>query len=151
MRGELDLGGLRVGVTNAHLDWELAGARPRALADLLARLVDPRAADVEVLCGDFNEHDDGPVAAQLEAGSRDAVVESVGRAAAPLTLDFASNPRWAGIAVTERPGRFNRIYLRAAAGLPPPRVVATGIFGHPASCLGFVPSDHYGVFADLVL
>jgi hypothetical protein len=40
-------------------------------------LVDRHPSDVEILCGDFNDHDDGPVAAYLE-----------GRALA------AARPRW---------------------------------------------------------
>lgn len=64
-------------------------------------------------------------------------------------LDVATDPRWAGITVAERPGRFDRIYLRAAGGRPSPRVLGSGLFGHPATCPGIVPSDHHGVFADL--
>jgi hypothetical protein len=75
-----------------------------AIAAILAGVVERSPADVELLCGDFNDCEDGPVAALLEGRARfeaaevapwlDAVVGQVGRNAAPMTLDFAGNPRW---------------------------------------------------------
>lgn len=158
----VEVGAARVGITNLHLDWEHPQARIDGIAAIVRDLVEPHPADVEVLCGDFNDYEDGPIAAFLEgdrgfasAGARapawcDAVVSVVGRAAAPITLDFAHNPRWQHAPVDERSGRFDRIYVRSAANQPPVRITAAGLFGHvPANRFGIVPSDHYGVFVDL--
>ena len=111
----------------------------------------------------YNDHEDGPVAAYLESHARperagggparpwrDAVGSSMRPTTAPLTLDIAGNPRWTGSVVSERSGRFDRIYLRGTRGRPAPKVRASGLFGRrPANRFGIVPSDHYGVFVDL--
>jgi endonuclease/exonuclease/phosphatase family metal-dependent hydrolase len=160
----VEVPGTIVGITNVHLDWEHQARRVEAIADVVDRLIERHPADVEILCGDFNDHDDGPVAAYLEghdgfhgvAGRPerrwlDAVASSMDASAAPVTLDFAGNPRWRGTEVTERSGRFDRIYLRGR-GRPAPRIIGTGVFGQrPANRFGIVPSDHYGVFVDLEL
>ncbi len=154
----VEIGGTIVGFTSVHLDWEDPRKRAQAIADIVS-WGERHPAEIEILCGDFNDPDDGPVAAYLEAGPgpstrswQDAVVCSVGRTAAPMTLDPLRNPRWAGTVVTERPARFDRIYLRGSAGRPAPRIAASGQFGRePANRLGLVPSDHYGVFVDLEL
>lgn len=148
----LEVAGATLGLTNLHLDWQHPDGRVRAIADIVERLIEQHPADLEVLCGDFNDHDDGPVAAYLEHHPRpwcDAVASAPG-AVAPVTIDFLDNPRWRGRGSTERPGRFDRIYLRAGRGRPAPRVVASGLFGRrPANRFGIVPSDHYGAFVDL--
>ncbi|HZJ61942.1 MAG TPA: endonuclease/exonuclease/phosphatase family protein [Kofleriaceae bacterium] len=149
-RVHVEIAGALVGITNVHLDWLDPAGRVRAIAAIVDDLVDRRPADIEILCGDFNEHDDGPVAARLEASWRDAV-SALGTGDAPVTLDFEHNPRWAGCAVDERSGRFDRIYLRERGGSAV-TVAAAGLFGRdPANRLGIVPSDHYGVFVDLAL
>jgi endonuclease/exonuclease/phosphatase family metal-dependent hydrolase len=162
----IEAAGARLGITNVHLDWEHPDARLAGIAAITRDLIDRHPADIEILCGDFNDYEDGPVAALLEgeagfAGAGDgvartpwcdAVASVVGRAAAPVTLDFAGNPRWKDAPVDERPGRFDRIYVRGSGGRPPPRILASGLFGkQPANRFGIVPSDHYGVFVDLEL
>jgi maltose 6'-phosphate phosphatase len=161
---DVEIGGASVGFTNVHLDWESPDHRLQAITELVS-WGERHPADIEILCGDFNDPEDGPVAAYLEAGPgrgaavppetrmwQDAVVYSVGRTAAPMTLDPLRNPRWAGSVVSERPARFDRIYLRSSSSRSAPRVVASGLFGRePANRLGIVPSDHYGVFVDLEL
>lgn len=138
----------RLGITNVHLDWEHPDRRVGAIADICGRLIGNEPADIEVLCGDFNDYEDGPVAEFLSShGWQDAVVAS--DPAAPVTLDFADNPRWKGTGNTERPGRFDRIYLRSRSGTTP-RITGSGRFGkRPANRFDLVPSDHYGVFVDL--
>ena len=167
-RFHVEVADRRMGITNIHLDWQDQSRRVEAMADIVDRLIAPHPADVEILCGDFNDHEGGPVAVFLEghaeggegqpeaAGARarwrwlDAVASSVGPAAAPITLDFLENPRWAGGEVSERPGRFDRIYLRDT--VPARTVMASGLFGRrPANRFGIIPSDHYGVFVDLAL
>jgi maltose 6'-phosphate phosphatase len=157
------MSGRTLGITNVHLDWEHENRRVQGIVDIVENLIEHHPADTELLCGDFNDSEDGRVAAYLEgriqiegAGAnlatswQDVVASSVGLAIAPVTLDFVGNPRWKDVPVHERPGRFDRIYLRSASGQPAPRVTATGLFGHqPANRFGIVPSDHYGVFVDL--
>jgi endonuclease/exonuclease/phosphatase family metal-dependent hydrolase len=162
MKVVIETPGRRLGITNVHLDWEHPDARMRGIAAILAGVVERHPADVELLCGDFNDYEDGPVAALLEGRARfeaaeaapwlDAVVDQVGRNAAPVTLDFAGNPRWKDAPMTGRPGRFDRIYVRSASRDRMPQVIASGLFARePANRFGIVPSDHYGVFVDLEL
>jgi maltose 6'-phosphate phosphatase len=155
--------GQTLGITNVHLDWEHQDRRMQGIVDIVERLIEPHPADIELLCGDFNDYEDGPIAAYLEERAhsqgavpglatpwQDAVASSMGLTTAPVTLDFAGNPRWKDAPVNERPGRFDRIYVRSAGGRPAPRVTASGLFGQqPANRFGIVPSDHYGVFVDL--
>ncbi len=164
MRVQAGVSGASLGITNVHLDWKDENHRAKAVVDIVGRLVGPLPADVEILCGDFNEHDDGPVAAYLdgqrEGRSRvmrtghhwvDAVASACGMGMAPATLDFAAHPRWQGAERLGRPVRFDRVYLRAI-DRPMPRVMKSGLFGcDRLNRFGIIPSDHYGVFVDLDL
>jgi len=139
----VELAGATLAITNVHLDWQHAEGRVAAIDAFVEQLIDRHPGDLEILCGDFNDHEDGPVAAYLHAAARPW--RDAAGAGAPVTLDFAENPRWRGSGSTERPGRFDRIYVRDG-----PRVTASGLFARqPANRFGIVPSDHYGVFVDL--
>jgi endonuclease/exonuclease/phosphatase family metal-dependent hydrolase len=149
-RVTVELSGKTFGITDVHLDWERRGVRARGIVDINENFVGGRGTDFELLCGDFNEDDDGPVAQYLQATSwRDLVTSAEKEVAPPATLDFVSNPHLRNRA-SERSRRFDRIYLRTAQGRPIPKVIATGLFGdRPANRFTVVPSDHYGVFVDL--
>lgn len=70
------------------------------------------------------------------------------------TLDFEHNPRWRDAPTLDRPARVDWILLRDTfgSGLVSPSVTNAGIFGDTATPLArIVPSDHYGVHADLVV
>lgn len=154
-------GGNSIGIANVHLDWRHAASRERHIVRIVRDLIDARRCDLDLLCGDFN--DDGDAATlQFLAGRvpiegyrtrwHDLALEwhAERGEAPPVTLDFENNPRWKPMQIADPSKRFDRVYLRTVDPARAPRVVRVGLFGKdPTNCLGIVPSDHYGLFADL--
>jgi endonuclease/exonuclease/phosphatase family metal-dependent hydrolase len=150
-----------LGVTNVHLDWRHAASRERHIVRIVRDLIDAGPADLDLLCGDFNDDGDAPTLQFLEGRAaldgyrtrwQDLAVEwyAARGEAAPVTLDFENNPRWRSMQIADPSKRFDRVYLRAAESAASPRVQSVGLFGkEPTNSLGIVPSDHYGVFVDL--
>ena len=118
----------------------------------------------EVLCGDFNCPPDSSVYRFL-MGQQTLLgrgitpwhdlarycAERTGTVAAP-TLDVWSNPRWRDSPTLEIPMRFDWILLQDVFGtiLPSPGLWDAGVFGtEPTPRARVVPSDHYGVYADI--
>lgn len=69
-----------------------------------------------------------------------------------VTLDFEHNPRWANHPTLDIPARVDWILIQDcfAAGRKDPRLLRADRFGvSPSGPDVVVPSDHYGVFADL--
>lgn len=95
-----------------------------------------------LLLGDFNDGGDTPATA---LGLRDAWTEAYGPADRTPTFDPAVNPLAAVSSRSGRPGRLDRVLLRAE-GL---RVDAAALLGDSPAPDGLYPSDHYGVVADL--
>jgi maltose 6'-phosphate phosphatase len=154
--------GMSLGVTNVHLDWRHAASRERHIVRIVRDLIDARPCDVDLLCGDFNDDGDAPPLRYLAGQAaldgyttcwRDLAAEwhAARGEPAPVTLDFEHNPRWRTKSIADPSKRFDRIYLRARPERAP-QVTRTGLFGQePTNSLGLVPSDHYGLFADLEL
>ncbi|MFJ9802294.1 poly(A) polymerase [Streptomyces wuyuanensis] len=95
-----------------------------------------------LLLGDFNDGGDTPATA---LGLRDAWTEAYGPADRTPTFDPAVNPLAAVSSRSGRPGRLDRVLLRAE-GL---RVDAAALMGDSPAPDGLYASDHYGVVADL--
>ena len=150
-------------VTTVHLDYRSVTVREAqilAVTDWIASRSEPDC--LEVLCGDFNcypessvhrflrgqqtlQGKDGPVWHDLAAlhASRTGTVP-------PPTLDFATNPRWANEVSLAVPARFDWILIQDRWPLPMPSLDHVALFGrNPAPGSSIVPSDHYGVLADL--
>ena len=153
--------GRSLGITNVHLDWRHAASRERHIVRIVRDLIEARPCDLDLLCGDFNDDGDAPTL-QFLAGQialdghrtrwRDLAAEWHAERGEPppVTLDFEHNPRWAKMKIADPSKRFDRIYLRAADPARAPRILHVGIFGkEPTNSLGVVPSDHYGLYADL--
>ncbi len=119
----------------------------------------------EILCGDFNATPDssiyrflkdqqtllsrGPGSSWHDLARFQA--EREGRSP-ESTLDFWRNPRWQDAPTLEIPLRVDWILLWDVfdTELPYPGVLDAGIFGtQPTPQLQVVPSDHYGVYANL--
>ena len=155
--------GRSLGITNVHLDWRHAGSRERHIVRIVRDLIDAGPGDIDVLCGDFNDDGDAP-ALEFLAGRaplddydtfwRDLAAEwhAERGEAPPVTLDFEHNPRWRSMTIADPSKRGDRIYQRTADPAHEPRVFRVGLFGkEPTNSLGIVPSDHYGLFADLAI
>jgi maltose 6'-phosphate phosphatase len=159
----VDWQGHSLAVTNVHLDWKHPANRERQIVRIVRELIDAHPADIDILCGDFNDDGAAPSLAYL-AGSielfghrtcwRDLAADwhAARGDLPPVTLDFEHNPRWKPKKIAAPSKRYDRIYLRArlpelAAAV---HVEDVGIFGkEPRNSLGIVPSDHYGLYADL--
>lgn len=134
-----------LGITNVHLDWQNPDKRESAISQIVSELVERQPCEHELLLGDFNEAEDGPVASRL-ATWRDLAREASG-SDAPVTLGFVGSPR-----ETEpgaHPERFDRIYLKDRRAASPLRLTDAGVFGQSPSNHGMAPSDHLGAFVDL--
>ena len=157
----VDWQGVSVGLINVHLDWKLADSRERHLVSIVRGMIDAQPADIDILCGDFNDDLDALSLAFLDGGItlhgyrtqwRDLAMEwhAARGETPPVTLDFEHNPRWKAKRITTPSKRFDRIYLRARSLEFEPRTTAFGVFGqHRTNAAGVVPSDHYGLYVDL--
>ena len=165
LRARVSVGGTEVAMTNVHLDWENIAAREAQIARVLEWIeARSEAGCYEVLCGDFNCPPDSSVYRFL-MGRQTLLGEGVapwhdlarfhaeraGGSPEP-TLDFWGNPRWRDAPTLDIPMRLDWILLRDVfgRGLPYPGVPDAGVFGtEPTPLARVVPSDHYGVYADL--
>jgi len=139
--------------------------RERQIVDIMGIVThESDSGCYEFLLGDFNSRPESSVY-QFLAGQQSLH----GQATAPwhdlartwaersgfapaATLDFGRNPRWRDAPTLDRPARVDWILVRDtfASGLVSPSLTRAGIFGDEATPIAHVvPSDHYGVFADL--
>jgi maltose 6'-phosphate phosphatase len=165
LRTRFSLNGTEVAITNVHLDWEQIANRERQIVDVVAWIeTRSEAGCYEVLCGDFNCTAESSIyrflrsqQTLLDRGSPGwydlARFAAERRGEVPeATLNFWRNPRWQDTPTLELPMRVDWILLRDIfnTGLRSPAVLDAGIFGvDPTPQARVVPSDHYGVFADL--
>lgn len=163
LRIQLRINESNVAVANVHLDYKSIAAREAqilAVSDWVAARSEPDF--VEILCGDFNSYPESSVYRFLRGqqtlnGQEGPVWHDLAAVHAsrhghvpPPTLDFQTNPRWANNPSLELPARFDWILVQERWPAPMPRVKSVALIGRnalPGSTL--VPSDHYGVVADL--
>ena len=158
--------GREILIVNLHLPWDGALKRENAIVGLVAQALQIQV-DFIFFCGDFNCSADSAVqhfllGDQSLLGCETCFFDlaeayaSISGVPAPCTLDFRKNPRWqvgqAKAANTiERNQRFDRILLRNPYPADFPFLKEVGIFGERKSVdSGYAPSDHYGVYAQLV-
>lgn len=164
LRVTLEIEGVKVAVTNIHLDYRSIATRERQVVAVSqwieARSEEPR---LEILCGDFNSRPDSSVhrfltgqqtvrdqAASLWHDLASLYGAQTGTPPMP-TLDFATNPRWRDTPILELPARYDWILLKDRWPFKSPIVRSVELFGvNPTPVARVVPSDHYGVFADIV-
>lgn len=163
LRVEVHLSGMDVAVTNVHLDYQSIAVREAQIVGISEWIASrSERGCLEVLCGDFNCYPESSVyrflmGQQTLLGHAGAVWHDLAAYDAsrtgttPLpTLDFSTNPRWADEVSLSLPARFDWILLQERWSLPSPRVTHVEVFGRdPAPQAGVVPSDHYGVLADI--
>ncbi|MBA3943503.1 MAG: endonuclease/exonuclease/phosphatase family protein [Herpetosiphonaceae bacterium] len=154
-----------VAITNVHLDYDSIAHREAQIVAVLEWIESRAGAECyEILCGDFNAPPDSSVYRFL-MGQQTLLgkgvqpwhdvaryhAEKAGRTPAP-TLDFWNNPRWRDVATLSIPARVDWIFLQDLfnSGLPYPHVMNADVFGtEPTPLARLVPSDHYGVYAEL--
>ena len=164
LRVILEIEGVQVAVTNVHLDYASVATRERQIV-AVSQWIEAHSDELhlEILCGDFNSRPESSVHRFLTGQQtiRDqaaslwhdlASLHEAQTGMPPLpTLDFATNPRWRDTSVLELPARYDWILLRDCWPLNPPVVPRVELFGvDPTPVAGVVPSDHYGIFADVV-
>lgn len=164
MRAVVHVGGATIGFTTVHLDASSVPILDRerqmvGIAQWIAARA--RSTDHEVLCGDFNCHPGSSIHSFLLGQQSlhgrstqwfDLALLQAHRSGQPPppTLDFNRNPRWADSPTIEIPARFDWLLLRDCHPRPYPEVRDVGLFGM-GSTEGIAGSDHYGVYADIML
>jgi maltose 6'-phosphate phosphatase len=155
---DVELPGKALRFASLHLDWESALKREEQICAVEAWLASPPGPAYRMMCGDFNASPESSVyrflAGQQSLRGRASTpwIDLAARHAAQtltqpeITLDFVKNPRWVRDPTLELPQRFDWILYQQDPAQLWPRLDSAGIFGRTPP----VPSDHYGVFADLV-
>jgi len=164
LRVTIDIKGLMVGITNVHLDYRSIATREKQIV-AVSDWIEARSEEpfLEFLCGDFNCYPESSVYRFLmgqqtirgQAASvwHDLASSYAAKTGAPPmpTLDFLTNPRWKSTPTLEVPARFDWILLKDRWPLKSPSVTLVERFGlNPTPQAQVVPSDHYGVLADVV-
>lgn len=151
-------------VANIHLPWDSVLKREKASIHLHDTLCDI-PADFRLITGDFNSAEKSSVQ-QFLLGEASLLGKEAfpcwfdlaegfacrRNTTADATLNFCKNPRWQSEETVEVNQRLDRILLQNPYPNPFPKLENVGIFGTEASPkTGFAPSDHYGVYADLIM
>ncbi len=163
LRVQLQINTIRVAVTNVHLNYKSVAVREAqilAVTDWITARSEPDG--MEILCGDFNSYPESSVYRFLRGqqtlnGQESpvwhdlAAIHASRRGDMPApTLDFGTNPRWANNPSLELPGRFDWILVQERWPASMPRLKSVDLIGRdPMPGSTIVPSDHYGVLADL--
>lgn len=149
-------------LAHVHLPWESAMERARAITKLNG-CISQMNADYKLMLGDFNCSPSSDVQRFLLGectllGEASApcwfdLAESYAfhaEAAPEVTLDIQNNPRWKGRATVETSQRYDRILLQNTYPYDFPFLKNVSAFGKEIDdANGLMPSDHYGVYADL--
>ena len=164
LRVTVDIDGLTVAITNVHLDYQSIATREKQIIAVKDWIEDrSKETFLEFLCGDFNCYPESSVyrflmgqqTIQDQASSvwhdlAASYAAKMGSLPMP-TLDFVTNPRWRDTPTLEIPARFDWVLLKDRWPLKSPSVTVVERFGlHPTPLAQVVPSDHYGVLADVV-
>lgn len=166
LRVTLDIEGIGLALTNVHLDYASVATRERQIVEVMNVIARESDGDrYEVLLGDFNSYPESSVyqflAGQQTLHGHETVpwhdlarscASRSGSEPAP-TLDFWNNPRWRDKPNLDRPARCDWILFRDtfASSMVSPSMTEAGVFGDEATPIArVVPSDHYGVHADLL-
>lgn len=164
-RAFVEIGNVRLAITNVHLDWRSIAIRERqivAVTDWIAATGE--TSRHEILLGDFNSLPESSVyrflmGQQTLAGQESVPWHDLARLQAVRngeepdpTLDFDNNPRWADAPILDVPARVDWILIQDgfAAGRPDPRLRDAGrLCMAPSGPAMVVASDHYGVVVEL--
>lgn len=154
----------KIALSNIHLDWNSALNREKDIIEIVKNVAALKA-DYSFIAGDFNCSPHSSVhqflLGQQSLFHREAkpywidLAESFGctKGIPPeVTVDFMSNPRWQKENSLEVSQRFDRILMMNPYPRDFPRLLLFDTFGKSVdSQTGLAPSDHWGVFADLLL
>jgi maltose 6'-phosphate phosphatase len=163
LRVRLRINAISIAVTNVHLDYKSIAVREAqilAVTDWIAARSEPDC--MEILCGDFNSYPESSVyrflRGQQTLNGQESLVwhdlaaihaYQCGNLPSP-TLDFQTNPRWTNNPTLEIPAQFDWILVQECWPASMPMVKNVELIGrYPMPGSNIVPSDHYGVLADL--
>jgi maltose 6'-phosphate phosphatase len=157
------IAGYQFSFVSLHLHWSSIAIREQQITRVItwhnSRKVE---GDVSLLCGDFNAIPESSVYCFLQ-GQQSlhgvatqpwvdlAVYDAHVKCKSPsATLNKMTNPRWAKTRTLDLPLRLDWLLLDVEMEQIPPRVQGVDLFGvSPLAPSNTVPSDHYGVYADL--
>lgn len=159
----ITLGDKKIALSNIHLDWNSALNREKDVIGIVKNITALKA-DYSFIAGDFNCSPCSSVhqflLGQRSLRHREAkpywidLAESFActKGIPPeVTVDFRNNPRWQGGNSVEVNQRFDQILMMDPYPRDFPRLLLFDTFGKSIdSQTGLAPSDHWGVFADLL-
>jgi endonuclease/exonuclease/phosphatase family metal-dependent hydrolase len=165
IRAVTEIEGLKVGITNVHLDWQSALSREQQIVAIVEGIEQgASAAQIEFLCGDFNSLPytssvyNFLTGQQSLAGKATSWIDLAALYAGAdgrepeATLNFANNP-WLQnrdrLNAWRQPYRFDWVLLKSLYPREEPVLKHAGIFGGARDGQEFPPSDHYGVVAEV--
>lgn len=165
VRAFLTVDRVKLAITNVHLDWRSIASRERQIVAVIDWIDATGELDRhEVLLGDFNCTPESSVYRFLMGQQTLATTASTPWHDLPrlhavrngrepgTTLDFEHNPRWIDHPTLDIPARVDWLLIQNCftVGRAYPRLLHADRFGvSPSGPDTVVPSDHYGVFADL--
>ncbi|WP_114570074.1 endonuclease/exonuclease/phosphatase family protein [Exiguobacterium flavidum] len=155
IRITFEMGDITFGLTNVHLNWRSSATREEQMKSVHDWIFEGDGTTAfEILCGDFNDDPDSPVHHYLTGHLWSDVAqlqEEQHGIKAQATLDPVDNPHLRNGSNFERPVRYDWI-LCQKKGENLPSIDKVDVFGNmPVTGVKILPSDHYGVFADITL
>ncbi len=154
----LNIDGLKLGVTNVHLDYKRSYYREIEIVKAVKRIEEPDV-DYNLILGDFNTYPHSIIHNYL-TGLQSIVEHSTSwidlaesysikyGTAVDVTLDFYNNPRWDNEHSLEVPGRFDWIMLKNPYPKKSPILRDFRLIGN-RRVDGITPNDHYGVLCNI--
>lgn len=154
----LNIDGLKIGVTNVHLDYKHSYNREIEIVKAV-KMVEELEVDYNMMLGDFNTYPNSVIHSYL-SGCQSIMEHSTSwidlaeayslkyGATTEITLDFYNNPRWDKEYTLEIPGRFDWIMLKNPYPSKCPMLKDYRLIGNHR-INGITPSDHYGVLCNI--
>lgn len=152
----LNIDGLKIGVTNVHLDYKKSYNREIEIVKAVKK-IEELESEYNLILGDFNTYPNSIIHNYL-AGQQSIFEHSTNwidladsyaikyENKAEVTLDFYNNPRWDTEYTLEVPGRFDWIMLKNPYPMKSPKLNDFRLIGYERID-GITPSDHYGVLS----
>lgn len=153
IRANIDYEGIFIGITNVHLNWrseEIRKGQLNAVNNWIAREKD--CEKYEVICGDFNDVPQSSIHNFLkDCGWRDVVeLSSKKDTSHYATFDLVNNHYLKEDKRPKEKLRFDWIMINTFNNCEQLTFEFVDIFGNNPSVFKIMPSDHYGLYVDII-
>ncbi len=155
---EIEYEGMRISVSNVHLDYRYALNREVEIIKLIDR-ISTLKTEYNLIVGDFNTYPNSSIHGYLTGrqslSGRSARWIDLGESfsvrnkiSLDVTIDFFNNPRWSTDEILDIPGRYDWILLENPYPRQYPKIIEYKLIGKDTTN-GITPSDHYGVLCHI--